>query len=102
MDKSLASRSADTIYRNAVEKRMSSSSDEPIDTSDEICGFITDDADFQPDYEDVVETQVQPSQPVQPQPGPSFEIKANQGQVGGPNRTVWPQVYQLRRKRRRG
>ena len=89
VDKSLTSRSADTIYRNTVEKRMSSSSDEPINTSDEICGFVTDDTDFQPDYEDVVEAQVQLSQPVQPQLGPSFGIQvhqASQPRIIGPNR----------------
>ena len=47
---SLQSKSAETIYHNAVEKRISSSSDEFIDTSDENMDFI---ADFQPDYDNV-------------------------------------------------
>ena len=35
-----------------MQKRISSSSNEPIDTSDENMDFVAD-ADFQPDYEDV-------------------------------------------------
>ena len=50
-----ASRLVETIYRNAVEKCISSSSEEDgINISDETFGFIADDnAHFQPDYEDV-------------------------------------------------
>ena len=45
------SRSVETIYRNAVQKRRSSSSDECIDMGDESIDLFPD-ADFQPDYED--------------------------------------------------
>ena len=48
----LLSKSAETIYRNAVEERISSSSKEGIDTSDENLDFLVDE-DFQPDYNDV-------------------------------------------------
>ena len=70
------SRSAETIYKNAVQKRISSSSEEGvIDTSDENFDFIAD-AEFQPDYEDDVPPErVEESpnlpEPESPQPGPS-------------------------------
>ena len=47
------SKSVETIYKNAVEKRVSSSSDECVDISDETLALIPD-ADFLPDYEDDV------------------------------------------------
>ena len=46
-----SSRSIETIYKRAVEKRRSSSSDECIDMSNEPIDLFPD-ADFQPDYED--------------------------------------------------
>ena len=53
-ESSLPSKSVETIYRNAVEKHMSSSSEEGgINTSDELMDFIADENEFQPDYEDV-------------------------------------------------
>ena len=56
-------KSVETIYRNAIEKRGSSSSEDCVDISDENLGFFVDpetDADFQPDYE--MEEQDQPEQ----------------------------------------
>ena len=47
------SKSVETIYRNAVKKRMSSSSEEGINISDKTMNLITDEEAFQPDYEDV-------------------------------------------------
>ena len=44
------SKSVETIYKNAVQKRMSSLSEECVDISDENLALIPD-ADFQPDYE---------------------------------------------------
>ena len=70
-----ASRSIETIYKNAVAKRISSSSEEGgIDVSDENMEFFPD-AEFQPDYDEEVmeqdhaptcETQRQMVEPVHP------------------------------------
>ena len=46
----------ETIYKNAVKKRVSSSSEECVDISDETLGLIAE-PDFEPDYEDDEEVQ---------------------------------------------
>ena len=74
---SIQSRSAETIYRNAVEKRISSSSDECIDTSDEnIDSFVDAEFQFQPDYEEDPPAEIEMGEMHEdhepsPQPGPS-------------------------------
>ena len=50
------SQSIETIYKNAVKKRVSSSSEECVDISDETLGLIAE-PDFVPDYEDDEEVQ---------------------------------------------
>ena len=47
------SQSMETIYHNAVEKRVSSSSEECVDISDETLELIAE-TEFEPDYEDEV------------------------------------------------
>ena len=70
------SNSVETIYRNAVQKRISSSSEECVDISDETMNLIAD-ADFIPDYDDDVmgdelsQEQAPERQPQQPQPSMS-------------------------------
>ena len=86
--KSICSRSAETIYRNAVQKRISSSSEEEGITSDgdneNILDFIAE-PNFEPDYNDVEGTgmgnlELKDGQygnaRDQVQPGPSHQMPA--------------------------
>ena len=64
------SKSVEMIYKNAVQKRVSSSSEECVDISDETLNLFSD-AEFVPDYEDdMTVDDVQPSTSGHRPPGP--------------------------------
>ena len=91
-EKTVLSRSAETIYKNAVQKRVSSSSEEyGIDTSDENLDLIPD-KDFQPDYFDDLSQEKGEDQPYEP------EVPGSQSpQLGPSSRRVFEREEHLDR-----
>ena len=85
------SKSVETIYRNAVEKQCSSSSEEGVNISDETMDLFSD-ADFQPDYDDeLLETEMD-LEPDHQQHGTSTKLSSHQGHSATPARLSLPKA----------